>query len=105
MSPARANYSSPDTSELVESLIHVPIAIVICSTVLPGLTICVPALIFGAVLVIVPLAAVGLVVGLAAAIVAAPFVLVRMVRARLERRAARRVALPGWERGAAVPSH
>jgi hypothetical protein len=83
MSPARTQSSLPDTSELVEGFIHAPIAIVICSTVLPGLLMCAPALIFGALLVIVPLAAVALVVAVVGAIVAAPFVLVRAVRVRL----------------------
>jgi hypothetical protein len=74
-------------SELVEGVLFYPIALVVSATVCPGFTLCIPALIFAAVLVIIPLAAIALVVALAAAILTAPLVLVRAVRGLRERRA------------------
>lgn len=70
----------PATSELVEGALFFPIALVVSSTIFPGMTLCIPGLLFVTVLVLVPLIAVALVVGLVAAIVMAPFVLVRTVR-------------------------
>jgi hypothetical protein len=82
----------PDTSELVEGLLFYPIALVISATIAPGLTLCIPGLIFATVLILLPLVAVGIVVLIVAAIVAAPVLAVRAIRARLASRS--RVTAP-----------
>jgi hypothetical protein len=92
MSPTRTQPDPPTTSELVEGVLFYPIALVVSATVCPGFTLCIPALLFGTLLVIIPLAAIALVVALAAAVLAAPFVLVRAVRGLNERRARSRTA-------------
>ena len=51
------------------------------------MTLCIPALAFVAVLVLIPLAAMAIVARLTAAVVAAPFLLVRAARGIRERRA------------------
>lgn len=96
MTDARTQ-SELTTSELVEGILFYPIALVISATVAPGLTLCIPGLILAAAFVIIPLAAMALVVILAAAVVAAPVVLVRAVRRLGRRRLAskRRVAVHG----------
>ena len=87
MSPTTTQSSLPSTSELVEGVLFYPIALVITSTIFPGFILCIPGLLFVTVLVIVPIAALALVVALAASVLAAPFLLVRGVRALHERRA------------------
>ena len=86
-STATTQSSLPDTSELVEGVLFYPIALVISATILPGMTLCIPGLIFVAALILIPLAAVAIVTLLAAAVVASPFLLVRAVRGIRERRA------------------
>jgi hypothetical protein len=88
MSSTHTQASLPSTSELVEGVLFYPIALVISATIFPGFTLCIPGLLFVTVLVVVPLAAMALVVALAAAVLTAPFVLVRAVRGLRERRAA-----------------
>jgi hypothetical protein len=78
---------TPSTGELVEGRLFYPIALVISATVAPGLTLCIPGLIFVTVLILLPIVALAIVVGLVAAVVASPFLLVRGVRALRERRA------------------
>jgi membrane-associated phospholipid phosphatase len=86
MSSAATQVSRPSTSELVEGVLFYPIALVISATVCPGLTLCIPGLLFVAVVVLIPLVAVTIVALLAAAVVAAPFLLVRGVRGLRARR-------------------
>jgi hypothetical protein len=88
MSGARTRPGTPETSELVEGLTFYPIALVVSATVAPGLTLCIPGLLFATVLILIPLVAMAVVVLLAAAVVAAPVVLVRAVRKHAGRRAA-----------------
>lgn len=88
MSSAATQVSPPSTSELVEGVLFYPIALVVSATVFPGFTLCIPGLAFVTVLVLIPLVAVAVVALLAVAVVAAPFLLVRGVRALRERRAA-----------------
>jgi len=87
MSSTRTQSSLPPTSELVEGVLFYPIALVVSATIFPGLTLCIPGLIVVAVLLLIPLVAMALVVALAAAVLTAPFVLVRAVRRLRERRA------------------
>lgn len=87
MSSAATQVSPPSTSELVEGVLFYPIACVVSATVFPGFTLCIPGLVFVTVLVLIPLVAMAIVALLAAAVVAAPFLLVRGVRALRERRA------------------
>ena len=87
MSSTGTQSSLPSTSELVEGVLFYPIALVISATIFPGFILCIPGLLFVTVLVLVPLVAIALVVGLAGAVIAAPFVLVRAVRGLRERRA------------------
>jgi membrane protein implicated in regulation of membrane protease activity len=75
--------TEPDTSELVEGLLFYPIALVISATIAPGLTLCIPGLIFATALILLPLVAVGIVILVVAAVVAAPVLLVRAVRKRV----------------------
>jgi hypothetical protein len=90
MSRAIDRTELPDTGELIEGLLIYPIGLIAGATVFPGLTLCVPGLIFCAAFVIIPLVVVALVLGLVAAVIAAPFMLVRGIRALRERRAASR---------------
>ena len=85
MTSAATQVSPPSTSELVEGVLFYPVALVISATVCPGLTLCIPGLIFVTVLILIPLVAMTIVVFLAAAVIAAPFVLVRAVRGLRER--------------------
>jgi hypothetical protein len=78
---------TPSTSELFEGLSFFPIALVVSATIFPGLTICIPGLILGAAFIVIPLAAVAIVLLLVAAVVAAPLYAVRGVRALVRRRA------------------
>jgi hypothetical protein len=81
MSPT-SDISTSDisTSDLLEGISFFPIALVISATIAPGLTLCIPGLIFVTVLLLIPIVALALVAGLVAAIVMAPFALVRGVR-------------------------
>lgn len=76
----RTQPDPPTRSELVEGIAFYPIALVVCATVLPGLTLCIPGLILGALFVVVPLAVLAVVIVAGAAIVATPVLLVRAVR-------------------------
>jgi membrane protein implicated in regulation of membrane protease activity len=80
--------SDLSTGDFVEGLLFYPIALVISATICPGLTLCIPGLILLAVFVIVPLAALALVVAVVGALFAAPFVLVRVIRGLGQRRSA-----------------
>ena len=75
--------STPSTSELVEGVLFYPVALVVSATILPGMTLAIPGLIFAAAFILIPLAAVALVVLVVASVIAAPFVAVRAIRARL----------------------
>jgi hypothetical protein len=79
--------ATPSTSELVEGVLFYPIALVVSATIFPGFTLCIPGLIFVTVLFLIPIIAMAIVVLLAAAVVASPFLLVRGLRALRERRA------------------
>jgi hypothetical protein len=87
MSSTHTQSSLPSTSELVEGILFYPIALVVSATIFPGFILCIPGLLFVTVLVLIPIVAVALVALLVAAVVGAPFLLVRGVRALLERRA------------------
>jgi predicted membrane channel-forming protein YqfA (hemolysin III family) len=78
----------PSTSDFLDNLDFFAIALVVSATIFPGLTLCIPGLLFVTVLIAIPIVAVMLVVGLAVAVVAAPFVLVRGIRGLVERRSA-----------------
>jgi hypothetical protein len=86
MSSARTQ-PLPSTSELVEGILFYPIALVISATILPGFTLCIPALLFVTVPLLIPLVAMAIVALLVAAVIAVPVVLVRAVRGLRERRA------------------
>jgi hypothetical protein len=88
MSHARSQPNLTSTADLVEGLMFYPVALVISATALPGLTLCIPGLIFVTVLVLIPLVAIAIVLLLGAAALAAPVLLVRGIRGLLERRAA-----------------
>jgi hypothetical protein len=87
MSDLHTQSDRPTISEWVEGILFYPIAVVVSATMLPGFTLCIPALLFATAVIAIPLVAVALVVAAVAAIVAAPFALVRGVRALHERRA------------------
>jgi hypothetical protein len=80
MSSARTQ-PLPPTSELVEGILFYPVALVVSATILPGFTLCIPALLFVTVPILIPLVALAIVVLLVGAVVTAPFLLVRGVRA------------------------
>ena len=79
--------TTPSTAELAEGLLFYPIALVISSTIFPGFTLVIPALLFVTVPLLLPFVALAIVGLVAAAVVAAPVMLVRGIRALLERRA------------------
>jgi hypothetical protein len=79
--------ANPSTSELVEGVLFFPVALVVSATIFPGFILCIPGLLFVTVIVVIPLVAMAIVVGVIASVVAAPFLLVRGVRALRERRA------------------
>jgi hypothetical protein len=91
----------PTWSEIAEGLDFYPVALVVSATIFPGFALCIPGLLFVTVIVIIPLVAVGLVLGAVAAVVLAAVALVRAVR-----------AVPGyvtapsrpWNRGMAAPA-
>jgi hypothetical protein len=87
MSSAATQVSPPSTSELVEGILFYPVALVVSATIFPGFTLCIPALLFVTVPILIPLVAMAIVALLVSAVVAAPFLLVRGVRALFERRA------------------
>ncbi len=87
MSSTTTQSSLPSTSELVEGVLFFPVALVVSATIFPGFTLCIPGLLFVTALILIPLAAIALVVALAAAVVMAPFLLVRAVRGLRERHA------------------
>ena len=78
---------SPSVSEMLEELSIFPIGLVVAATILPGLTICIPGLILGAAFILVPLAAIALVLVVVGAVVASPFLIVRGIHALVERHA------------------
>jgi hypothetical protein len=99
MLATRDPLTDPTASEFLEGVAFYPIALVVSAAMCPGLTLCIPALIFGAALILIPVVAVALILGAVAAIVIAPFALVRAVRGLRERRAeSRRKArlVPGY---------
>jgi hypothetical protein len=74
---------TPSTSELVEGILFYPIALVVSATIFPGFILCIPGLLFVTVLILVPIVAVAIVLLAAGTVIAAPVVLVRVVRRRL----------------------
>jgi hypothetical protein len=72
--------SDPTFGELIEAISFYPIALVISATIAPGLTLCIPGLLFVTVLLLLPIVALVLVAAVLAAIVMAPFALVRGAR-------------------------
>jgi hypothetical protein len=87
MSATSTQSSLPPTSDLVEGILFYPIALVVSATVFPGMTLCIPGLLFVTVLVLIPLVAIAIVGLLMAAVIATPFLAVRAVRHLRERRA------------------
>jgi len=98
MSSTRTQPELPSTSELLEGVLFYPIALVISATIAPGMTLCIPGLLFVTVLILVPIVALALVVLVVGAVLAAPVVLVRAIRGRERKQPATkahpRVALP-----------
>jgi hypothetical protein len=93
--------ATPSTSELIEGVLFYPVALVISATILPGMTLCIPALLFVTVLILLPIIALALVLLVVAAVVAAPILAVRAVRGRLAARS--HVAAPAaFEGGSRV---
>jgi membrane protein implicated in regulation of membrane protease activity len=105
MSPrsAATQASLPSTSELVEGVLFYPIALVVSATIFPGFTLCIPGLVFVTVLVLIPIVAVAIVALLAAAVVAAPFLLVRGVRALREKAQEGLSGARGWGNRSGIP--
>ena len=89
---------TPSTSELIEGVLFYPIALVISATILPGMTLCIPGLLFVTVLILLPIVALAIVVLAVAAVVAGPILAVRAIRARLAHKS--RVAAPAAFDGA-----
>jgi hypothetical protein len=54
MSSTATQSSLPSTSELIEGVLFYPIALVVSATIVPGMVLCVPALVFVAALVLIP---------------------------------------------------
>jgi hypothetical protein len=79
------NTPNPSTGEIVEGLSFFPIALVVSATIFPGLVICIPGLIFGAAFILIPLLAIALVLLVVGAVIAAPFLAVRGIRALVRR--------------------
>jgi hypothetical protein len=86
--------TTPSTGELVEGLSFFPIALVVSATIFPGMALAIPGLIFAAAFILIPLAAIALVVLLATAVVASPFLLVRGIRALVRRHSAAESVAP-----------
>ena len=95
---ARRTSQLPTVADLLEGVMLVPIGIVVGVTVFPGFLLCVPGLCLLALMLAVPLVAVGLVVAaagvvltVAGAVVAVPRLLVRTICTRRALRAHRPV--------------
>jgi len=87
--------ATPSTSELLEGISFFPIALVVSATIFPGFTLCIPGLLFVTVLILIPVIAMAIVGLVVAAVVAAPFLLVRGIRG-LRARSLRRPRLPRY---------
>jgi hypothetical protein len=87
MSSAIDHHSEPTASETFEGVSFFPIALVVSATIFPGMTLCIPGLIFGAAFILIPLLAVALVLLAVAAVIAAPVYAVRGIRELARRRA------------------
>jgi hypothetical protein len=74
--------------EMLESVLLLITGAVVAAPMLPGFTLCVPALVLLAVVVVAPLAAAAALVTLAVATLAIPYLLVRSIRSIRSRRAA-----------------
>jgi hypothetical protein len=79
--------STPSAGELFDGLSFFPIALVVSATIFPGMAICIPGLIFAAAFILIPLAAIALVLVVVAAVVASPFLAVRGIRELARRHA------------------
>jgi hypothetical protein len=66
--------------EFIEAVSFYPLALVVSATIAPGLTLCIPGLLFATVLLLLPIVVLALVVALLVAIVMTPFWLVRGAR-------------------------
>jgi hypothetical protein len=95
MSSTRTQTSLPPTSDLIEGALFYPIALVVSATIFPGFTLCIPGLLFVTVLILIPVIAMAIVALLVAAVVAAPFLLVRGIRG-LRARSLSRPRLPRY---------
>jgi hypothetical protein len=84
----RSTTETPSAAEMFDELSFFPIALVVSATILPGLTLCIPGLIFATVFLLLPLVAIAIVSLLVAAVVAVPVFAVRGIRALVRRRTA-----------------
>ena len=80
VSDTRNQSELPPAADMLEGIALVPPTIFIAATIFPGFLLCVPALAFVGVVAIILIAAVTVLVALAGAILATPFVLVLLVR-------------------------
>ena len=80
MSDTRNQSELPPAADILEGIALVPVGIFMSATVFPGFLLCVPALVFVGAVAIALVAAVTVVIVLAGAILATPFVLVLLVR-------------------------
>ena len=94
MRDTRNQSELPPAADILEGIALVPVGIFMSATVFPGFLLCVPALAFVGVVAIVLVAAVTVLVVLAGAILATPFVLVLLVRSVRRRRRRHAVATP-----------
>jgi hypothetical protein len=94
MSPLRPTTETPSAAEMFDELSFFPIALVVSATIAPGLTLCIPGLIFATVFLLLPLVALAIAGLVVAAVVAAPILAVRGIRALVQRRAAAQLDEP-----------
>ncbi len=82
--PAEARV--PTTFEMVEDVLGLVSGVAVSAFMLPGLTLCLPALVVLAVVVLVPLVAAVAIAALLAAVLTIPWLLVRYARSLRSRR-------------------
>jgi hypothetical protein len=88
-SPTLPRADEPTVLEMLESVLLLISGAVVAAPMLPGLTLCVPALALLAVAVLVPVVAAAALVTLVGVVVAIPYLLVRFIRSVRSHRAAR----------------
>jgi hypothetical protein len=86
----RSTTETPSAAEMFDELSFFPIALVVSATIAPGLTLCIPGLLFATVFLLIPLVALAIL----ALLVATPFLAVRGIRALVRRHATSRLDEP-----------